>query len=145
MELQQASLRVPKAAEHVAAKIRRQIVTGELPEGTALPPEAELVARYGVSRPTLREAFRILESENGEGRAALAGFEVQHVAAAAPEEPAAVAVDVLVPVDAVEPDRGRFLAPGGGLVDGDAGGGGRPPDGVDDQRPDPWNEKAPIA
>jgi GntR family transcriptional regulator, transcriptional repressor for pyruvate dehydrogenase complex len=56
-------VRVPKAAELVAAKIRRQIVDGELAEGTALPPEAELVARYGVSRPTLREAFRILESE----------------------------------------------------------------------------------
>ena len=56
-------VRVPKAAELVAAKIRRQIVNGELPEGSALPPEAELVARYGVSRPTLREAFRILESE----------------------------------------------------------------------------------
>src|SRR5260221_1083150 len=59
----QAGVRVPKAAELVAAKIRRQIVSGDLPEGTALPPEAELVARYGVSRPTLREAFRILESE----------------------------------------------------------------------------------
>ena len=56
-------VRVPKAAELVAAKIRRQIVSGDLPEGSALPPEAELVARYGVSRPTLREAFRILESE----------------------------------------------------------------------------------
>ncbi|HEV7865620.1 MAG TPA: GntR family transcriptional regulator, partial [Acidimicrobiia bacterium] len=59
----EAEVRVPKAAELVAAKIRRQIVSGDLPEGTALPPEAELVARYGVSRPTLREAFRILESE----------------------------------------------------------------------------------
>jgi DNA-binding FadR family transcriptional regulator len=58
-----AQVRVPKAAELVAAKIRRQIVSGELPAGTGLPPEAELVARYGVSRPTLREAFRILESE----------------------------------------------------------------------------------
>ena len=63
MEAITAEVRVPKAAELVAAKIRRQIVAGELPEGTALPPEAELVARYGVSRPTLREAFRILESE----------------------------------------------------------------------------------
>lgn len=55
--------RVPKAAELVAARIRRQIVRGELPEGTSLAPEAELVARFGVSRPTLREAIRILESE----------------------------------------------------------------------------------
>jgi DNA-binding FadR family transcriptional regulator len=58
-----AALRVPKAAELVAAQIRRQIVTGELPEGTILPPESVLTARYRVSRPTLREAFRILESE----------------------------------------------------------------------------------
>ncbi|MDQ1567706.1 MAG: hypothetical protein QOF96_2586, partial [Actinomycetota bacterium] len=49
MEAIVAAVRVPKAAELVAAKIRRQIVDGELPEGTALPPEAELVARYGVS------------------------------------------------------------------------------------------------
>lgn len=63
MALGQSELRVPKAAELVAAKIRRQIVKGELPEGSALPPEAELVTRYNVSRPTLREAFRILESE----------------------------------------------------------------------------------
>ena len=58
-----AALRVPKAAEIVAARIRRQIVTGELPEGTILPPESILTAQYQVSRPTLREAFRILESE----------------------------------------------------------------------------------
>ncbi|MGH7747682.1 MAG: FadR/GntR family transcriptional regulator, partial [Candidatus Dormibacteria bacterium] len=58
-----AEVRVPKAAELVAAKIRRQIVNGDLPAGTGLPPEAVLVSRYGVSRPTLREAFRILESE----------------------------------------------------------------------------------
>jgi GntR family transcriptional regulator, transcriptional repressor for pyruvate dehydrogenase complex len=58
-----AEVRVPKAAELVAARIRRQSVDGDLPAGTGLPPEAELVARYGVSRPTLREAFRILESE----------------------------------------------------------------------------------
>jgi DNA-binding FadR family transcriptional regulator len=47
----------------VAAQLRRQIVTGELPEGAALPCESELMAEFGVSRPTLREAFRILESE----------------------------------------------------------------------------------
>src|SRR5690349_3670465 len=61
--LASSEVRVPKAAELVAARIRRQIVDGDLPAGTGLPPEAELVARYGVSRPTLREAFRILESE----------------------------------------------------------------------------------
>jgi DNA-binding FadR family transcriptional regulator len=47
----------------VAAQLRRQVVTGELKEGEMLPSEAVLMERFGVSRPTLREAFRILESE----------------------------------------------------------------------------------
>ncbi len=57
-------IRVPKAAELVAAHLRRQIVRGELCEGDALAPEAELMRQFGVSRPTLREAVRILESES---------------------------------------------------------------------------------
>ena len=57
-------VRVPKAAELVAAGLRRQIIRGELAAGDALPPESELMARFGVSRPTLREAFRVLESES---------------------------------------------------------------------------------
>jgi DNA-binding FadR family transcriptional regulator len=56
-------MHVPKTAEVVAARIRRQIVRGELEDGDMLPQENELTALYGVSRPTLREAFRILESE----------------------------------------------------------------------------------
>jgi len=56
-------VRVPKTAELVAAQLRRQIVRGDLVEGDALPPEAALMEQFGVSRPTLREAFRVLESE----------------------------------------------------------------------------------
>ena len=56
-------MRVPKMAELVAGHLRRQIVRGELHEGDALPPETILMEQFGVSRPTLREAFRILESE----------------------------------------------------------------------------------
>src|SRR5207248_3210260 len=58
-----APLRVPKTAELVAARLRRRIVEGELLEGDALPPEAALREMFGVSRPTLREAYRVLESE----------------------------------------------------------------------------------
>jgi DNA-binding FadR family transcriptional regulator len=47
----------------VAAHLRRQIVLGELKEGDQLPPEGVLMEEFGVSRPTLREAFRILEAE----------------------------------------------------------------------------------
>jgi DNA-binding FadR family transcriptional regulator len=54
---------VPKTAELVSANIRNRIVRGELHEGDALPPEPALMKQFGVSRPTLREAFRILESE----------------------------------------------------------------------------------
>src|SRR6185436_8397798 len=56
-------LRVPKTAELVATHLRRQIVRGELKEGDALPPETALMEHFGISRPTLREAFRVLESE----------------------------------------------------------------------------------
>ena len=54
---------MPKTAELVAAHIRRRIVRGELKEGDALPPETALMEEFAISRPTLREAFRILESE----------------------------------------------------------------------------------
>ena len=57
-------LHVPKMAEVIVSRLRRQIVRGELTEGEALPSEHELQARFGVSRPTLREAFRILEAES---------------------------------------------------------------------------------
>lgn len=56
-------LRVPKMAELVSDRLRRQIIRGELSTGDALPSETALMARLGVSRPTLREAFRVLESE----------------------------------------------------------------------------------
>src|SRR3954451_21022363 len=57
-------LRAPKTAELIAADLRRQIVRGDLASGATLPSEVQLMEQYGVSRPTLREAFRILESES---------------------------------------------------------------------------------
>lgn len=56
-------LHVPKTSEIVADKIRAQIIRGELNEGDTLPPEGQLMDSLGISRPTLREAFRILEAE----------------------------------------------------------------------------------
>ncbi|MFL2937387.1 MAG: FadR/GntR family transcriptional regulator [Myxococcota bacterium] len=60
----QVPMRVPKMAELLATRIRRQIILGQLEEGELLLPEAQLLEQSGVSRPTLREAFRILESES---------------------------------------------------------------------------------
>jgi DNA-binding FadR family transcriptional regulator len=56
-------LRSPKTAELVAQNLRRRIVSGELKDGDFLPHEAELMSHFNVSRPTLREAVRVLESE----------------------------------------------------------------------------------
>jgi DNA-binding FadR family transcriptional regulator len=57
-------LRVPKTSEIIADHFRGQIVRGELKEGDFLPPEGQLMTSLGISRPTLREAFRILEAES---------------------------------------------------------------------------------
>ncbi|MFC3774604.1 FadR/GntR family transcriptional regulator [Mycolicibacterium holsaticum] len=58
-----SAVRSPKTAELVAGTLRRMVVDGQLKEGDFLPNEAELMAHFGVSRPTLREAVRVLESE----------------------------------------------------------------------------------
>ncbi|HEX3929861.1 MAG TPA: GntR family transcriptional regulator [Nocardioides sp.] len=56
-------LRIPKAAELIAAHLRQRIVSDDLSEEDPLPPESNLMQQFSVSRPTLREAYRILESE----------------------------------------------------------------------------------
>ena len=56
-------LQVPKAPDVLADDLRERILRGDFPEGTALPTERELGERYGLSRASVREALRILESE----------------------------------------------------------------------------------
>ena len=53
----------PRRAVVVATEIRSRIAEGGLREGDRLPPLAELAEEFGISRPTLREALRILEME----------------------------------------------------------------------------------
>src|SRR3954451_12813867 len=53
----------PKLAELVANDIRSKIGWGGLVAGHVLPAEKDMIDEYGVSRPTLREALRILEAE----------------------------------------------------------------------------------
>jgi DNA-binding FadR family transcriptional regulator len=55
---------VQKAYEQVADQLRNLIVTGELKPGTRLPTEAELARQFGVSRATVREALRVLTTQN---------------------------------------------------------------------------------
>ena len=49
--------------QQIADELRTLIISGELDEGDSLGHEPELIERFGVSRPSLREALRILEAE----------------------------------------------------------------------------------
>lgn len=55
--------RVLPAYQQVADQLRNLILAGELRPGTRLPAEAELTQMFGVSRGTVREALRVLESQ----------------------------------------------------------------------------------
>jgi len=58
-----APTRVPKMAEVIAGDLRRRIIDGAIKAGDSLPSEAKRIAEYEVSRPTLREAMRLLEMD----------------------------------------------------------------------------------
>ncbi|QSY48116.1 MULTISPECIES: GntR family transcriptional regulator [Streptomyces] len=49
--------------QQVAAEIRNAIANGEFPPGAPLPSEAQLIERYKVSRPTIRNAVAALRAE----------------------------------------------------------------------------------
>ncbi|MCK9541731.1 MAG: GntR family transcriptional regulator [Novosphingobium sp.] len=50
-------------AERVAAALRDEIAAGQWPIDAMLPAEHQLMTRFEVSRPSCREALRILQSE----------------------------------------------------------------------------------
>lgn len=58
-----AHLRQPVLAEMVADALRQDILDGRLADGSALAKQEDLLAEFGVSPPSLREALRILQAE----------------------------------------------------------------------------------
>lgn len=54
---------MPAAHEHVLARIRRAIQLSEILPGERLPTERELAEMFEVSRITVREALKVLQSE----------------------------------------------------------------------------------
>lgn len=67
--------------KQVAEKIEAMVADGSLAVGAQIPSEVELARRFGVSRPTIREAMIVLEASgvvevrNGSGTFALAPTE----------------------------------------------------------------------
>jgi len=53
-----------KLPEQIADKLREMIIQEEMKTGSKLPAEAELMARFSVSRSTIREAVKILQTEH---------------------------------------------------------------------------------
>jgi GntR family transcriptional regulator, transcriptional repressor for pyruvate dehydrogenase complex len=51
-----------KAAERIARMLANEIIEADLPRGTRLPAEKEMLGLFGVGRATLREALRLLEA-----------------------------------------------------------------------------------
>jgi len=60
MDLQYSPVVSQSVPRRIMKQIRRKIVIGELAPGEKLPPERELVDLIGCSRPSLREALRVL-------------------------------------------------------------------------------------
>jgi DNA-binding FadR family transcriptional regulator len=56
-------LRQPRLAELVADKLRQRITSGAISDGEMLPKLEDLLEEFQVSKPSLREALRILETE----------------------------------------------------------------------------------
>ncbi|BBX31222.1 GntR family transcriptional regulator [Mycolicibacterium mageritense DSM 44476 = CIP 104973] len=116
----QAPVRSPKTAELVAGTLRRMVVDGQLKEGDFLPNEAELMEHFGVSRPTLREAVRVLESERlvEVRRGSRTGARVRVPGPEIVARPAGLLLelsgadiaDLLVARSAIEPMAARLLA-----------------------------------
>ncbi len=57
------AVRIAKGPETLAGMLRDSILSGEIAPGAAFAPERRLVEQTGLSRATVREALRILETE----------------------------------------------------------------------------------
>ena len=64
MDIDYGSINRTSLAKQIADAIRRLIVEGQLVVDQRLPGETELAARFGVSRPTVREALKRLAAQN---------------------------------------------------------------------------------
>ncbi|NBB16493.1 GntR family transcriptional regulator [Caulobacter sp. SLTY] len=114
------SIRIPKTAEVLASRVRKAIIRGELKPGDKLPSEAQLITDFEVSRPTIREAIRILESEGliSVSRGARGGARVNAVSSEMITKAAGIALqargatmaDIYTARSLIEPPAARYAA-----------------------------------
>ncbi len=64
MSIDYKPLTTDSLPKQIAKQIRQAIVDGQLRADDRLPGEEELAKRYGVSRPTIREALKRLAAQN---------------------------------------------------------------------------------
>ena len=62
-DVSRRQLSQPRIAEMIADNLRRRILAGELNDGDVLPKVDDLLLEFPVSKPSIREAMRILETE----------------------------------------------------------------------------------
>jgi GntR family transcriptional repressor for pyruvate dehydrogenase complex len=122
-ETTSGAVRSPKTAELVAQTLRRMVVDGQLKDGDFLPFEADLMTHFKISRPTLREAVRVLESDRlvEVRRGSRTGAKVRVPGPEIVARPAALLLaisattlgDVMTARVGIEPYAARLLAEGG--------------------------------
>ena len=64
MPINYQNINTEGVAKQIATNIREAIVNGALKVDQKLPTEEELAERFGVSRPTIREALKRLAAQN---------------------------------------------------------------------------------
>ncbi|MBA2882802.1 GntR family transcriptional repressor for pyruvate dehydrogenase complex [Desulfosalsimonas propionicica] len=62
MEFNFQNVKQSRISSNIADQIQKAILNGDLKEGERLPSENDLITHFGVSKSSLREAFRTLEA-----------------------------------------------------------------------------------
>ena len=79
MDLQYSPVISQSVPRRIMKQIKRKIVIGELSPGEKLPPEREMVEMFQCSRPSMREALRVLCDKGILSSAPGVGFIVQEI------------------------------------------------------------------
>ncbi|MEM0923158.1 MAG: GntR family transcriptional regulator [Pseudomonadota bacterium] len=96
----------PSVGHQIAEEIRRMILDGDLGADDRLPGEQELATRFGVSRPSIREALKRLAAQNliRTRRGAAGGNFVNRLGLAQAQEQLEANATMLIVLGGIDPD-----------------------------------------